>query len=75
MQISGGRAFLGDGFNDLDYRVDLICSEQYNEYIHGFGDEPGHKKGKWRRILVNLNPPAGLPKLAVRTREGYCASR
>ncbi len=75
VQMSGGRAFFPDNFNDLDYYVDLIYSELRNEYILGY--VPSHKEhdGKWRKIQVKLDPPAGLPRLAVRTREGYYASK
>ncbi len=75
VHMSGGRAFFPDSFNDLDYYVDLIYSELRNEYVLGYVPNNKEHDGKWRKIEVKLDPPAGLPRLAVRAREGYYASR
>ncbi len=75
VSLTGGRAFFPDNFNELDYYIDLIHSELRNQYVLGY--EPSNKNhdGKWRKIQIKLEPPPGLPRLAVHAREGYYAAR
>ncbi len=75
VHMSGGRAFFPDNFNSLDYYVDLIYSELRNEYVLGYVPSHQEHDGKWRKVQVKLDPPPGLPKLAIHTREGYYAGR
>jgi hypothetical protein len=35
----------------------------------------GDCDGKWRKITIKLDPPAGLPKLIVHAKEGYFAAK
>ncbi len=74
VELSGGRAFFPGSFSELDYYIDLIHCELRNQYVLGY--TPSHKDhdGKWRRIHIRLDPPEGLPKLAVRARKGYYAA-
>ncbi len=73
--MTGGRAFFPQSFNELDYYIDLIHSELRNQYILGYVPTNKAHDGKWRKIQVKLDPPPGLPKLAVHAREGYYAAR
>jgi Ca-activated chloride channel family protein len=75
VHMSGGRAFFPGNFNDLEYYVDLIYSELRNQYVLGYVPTNKDHDGKWRKIEVKLDPPPGLPKLAVHAREGYYASK
>ena len=75
VQMTGGRAFFPSSFNDLDYYIDLIHEELRNQYILGYIPVNKARDGKWRKIEVKLDAPEGLPKLIVRTREGYYAPK
>jgi Ca-activated chloride channel family protein len=71
--LSGGRAFFPSSLNQLDYYCDLIHTELRNQYLIAYRPTNRDFDGKWRRIKVKLDPPEGLPRLAVRAREGYYA--
>ncbi len=73
--MTGGRAFFPNSFNELDYYIDLIHSELRNQYVLGYVPNNKTHNGKWRRIHVKLDPPAGLPRLIVRAKEGYYAPK
>ncbi|MCL2877662.1 MAG: VWA domain-containing protein [Acidobacteria bacterium] len=75
VSLTGGRAFFPNSFNDLDYYIDLIHSELRSQYLVGYSPTNSIHDGKWRRITVRLDAPPGLPKLAVRAREGYYAPK
>jgi Ca-activated chloride channel family protein len=73
VNITGGRAFFPNNFNELDYYIDLIHAELRNQYVLGYRPTNQNHDGKWRRIKVQLDAPKGLPDLKVRAREGYYA--
>jgi Ca-activated chloride channel family protein len=74
-RITGGRAFFPNSFNELDYYIDLIHAELRHQYVLGYNPTNSTHDGKWRKIQVKLDPPAGLPKLLVRAKEGYFAAK
>ncbi len=73
--ITGGRAFFPNNFNELDYYIDLVHAELRNQYVLGYVPTNKTHDGKWRKIRVRLDPPAGLPKLLVHAKEGYYAPK
>jgi Ca-activated chloride channel family protein len=73
VRLSGGRAFFPSSFKQLDYYCDLIHTELRNQYVLGYISTDQSNDGKWRKIRVRLNPPEGLPRLSVRSKEGYFA--
>ena len=75
VSLTGGRAFLPNSFNDLDYYIDLVYAELRNQYLVGYTPSNTVHDGKWRKITVQLDAPAGFPKLTVRAREGYYAPK
>ena len=75
VSLTGGRVFFPNNFNDLDYYIDLVHSELRSQYLVGYTPNNNVHDGKWRRITVRLDAPPGLPKLAVRAREGYYAPK
>lgn len=75
VSITGGRAFFPNNFNELDYYIDLVHAELRNQYVLGYAPTNRTHDGKWRRIRIKLEAPQGLPKLMVRTREGYYAPK
>jgi Ca-activated chloride channel family protein len=75
VNISGGRAFFPNNFNELDYYIDLIHAELRSQYVLGYMPTNKAHDGKWRRIRVKLEAPQGLPKLILNAREGYYAPK
>lgn len=75
VRLTGGRAFFPNNFKQLDYFCDLIHTELRNQYVLGYTPSDRKKKGEWRKIKVRLDPPEGMPKLKVRTKEGYFEPR
>jgi Ca-activated chloride channel family protein len=75
VSITGGRDFYPNNFNELDYYIDLIHAELRNQYVLGYVPTNKTHDGKWRRIRVKLEPPAGLPRLIVNAKEGYYAPK
>jgi Ca-activated chloride channel homolog len=73
--LTGGRAYFPNSFNELDYYIDLIHAELRNQYVLGYNPSNRNHDGKWRKIQVRLDPPAGLPKLIVHAKEGYYAAK
>jgi len=71
VQLTGGRAFFPETLNGLDYYISLINAELRNQYLIGYVPSKREHDGKWRKIQVRLEELKGLPKLVVRTREGY----
>ncbi len=75
VKITGGRVFFPNSFNELDYYIDLVHAELRNQYVLGYIPTNKIHDGKWRKISVKLDAPEGLPKLKIRTREGYYAPK
>lgn len=75
VNITGGRAFFPNNFNELDYYIDLIHAELRSQYVLGYMPTNKTHDGKWRRIRIKLDAPKGLPKLIIHAREGYYAPK
>jgi Ca-activated chloride channel homolog len=79
---TGGRVFSPNRAEELDSfsrswadYIDLIGDELRRQYVLGYVPTNRTRDGKWRRIRVKLDAPQGLPKLSIRTREGYYAPK
>jgi Ca-activated chloride channel homolog len=75
VNMTGGRTFFPNNFNELDYYIDLVHAELRTQYVLGYIPTNKAHDGKWRRIRVRLDAPQCLPKLAVHAREGYYAPK
>jgi Ca-activated chloride channel family protein len=75
VHLTGGRAFFPDDLDGLNHYVDLVNAELHNQYVLGYVPSHRDHDGKWRKIQVKLDGPKGLPKLIVRSREGYYFSK
>lgn len=71
VSLTGGRAFFPNSLKTLDYYCDLIHTELRNQYVLGYVPTNSSFDGRWRKIKVQLQPPEGLPRLNVHSREGY----
>jgi len=81
--IDLGRALIGDlsemtGGNSYRGRVEElqdICSkiaqELKSQYVLGYVSTNTNTDGKYRKVRVRVNPPAGMTKLNIKAKEGY----
>lgn len=71
--VSGGKAFFPRSAAEMDDIFEQIALELRHQYSIGYRPTDFSTDGKWRRIKVKVTPPRGLPRLFVRSREGYYA--
>jgi len=71
--VSGGKAFYPRSGAEMDDIFEQIALELRHQYSIGY--RPAHfvSDSKWHHIKVKVNPPRGLPRLFVRSKEGYFA--
>lgn len=68
---TGGRAFFPSSEIELVDVCTQIALELRHQYSIGYYPTTDIRDGKWHKIKVKVDPPPGLPKLAVRAKEGY----
>ncbi len=69
--VSGGKAFYPRSAAEMDDIFEQIALELRHQYSVGY--RPPSFDTKWHRIKVKVAPPRGLPRLFVRSKEGYFA--
>ncbi len=72
--VTGGKTFYPTTGVELDEIFERIALELRHQYSIGYYPNDFVPDGKWRKIKVKVKPPRGLPRLGVRSREGYYAS-
>jgi Ca-activated chloride channel homolog len=72
-KMTGGKAFFPRLNSELDEAVVRIALELRRQYSIGYIPTKFSRDGKWRKIKVRVNSPPELPRLVVRTKEGYYA--
>jgi Ca-activated chloride channel family protein len=70
---TGGRLFRVDDLAEMGDIAEKISTELRNQYVIGYKPRNMTRDGKWRKLKVKINPPAGLPPLTVHARTGYYA--
>jgi len=70
--VSGGKAFFPRTTAEMDDIFEQIALELRHQYSIGYRP-PNLTDGKWHHIKVKVTPPRGLPRLFVRSKEGYYA--
>ncbi|MGB8259889.1 MAG: VWA domain-containing protein [Terracidiphilus sp.] len=70
---TGGRLFRVDDIGEMGDIAEKISNELRNQYVLGYKPKDLTRDGKWRKVKVKVNPPAGLPPLTVHARTGYYA--
>jgi Ca-activated chloride channel homolog len=70
---TGGRAFSATDPNDLPGVAARIGIELRNQYVLAYSPKNQAKDGKYRKVEVKVNEPAGLTNLKVHWRLGYYA--
>jgi Ca-activated chloride channel family protein len=71
--VSGGKAFYPRSGAEMDDIFEQIALELRHQYSIGYRPPNFVSNGKWHRIKVTVHPPRGLPRLFVRSKEGYFA--
>lgn len=71
--VSGGKAFFPNSAPEMDEIFEKIALELRHQYSIGYRPNNFTNDGKWHKIKVKVAPPRGLPRLFVRSREGYYA--
>ncbi|MDQ3584300.1 MAG: VWA domain-containing protein [Acidobacteriota bacterium] len=72
--VSGGKAFFPDTNAEMNEIFERIAIELRHQYSIGYKPSNFMNDGKWHKIKVKVDPPRGLPKLFVRSKEGYFAT-
>jgi len=72
--VTGGKAFYPRNDVELDEIFERIALELRHQYSVGYSPRNFEPNGKWRRVRVRVKPPRGLPRLTVRSRDGYFAT-
>ena len=72
--VSGGKSFYPTTDVELDEIFERIALELRHQYSVGYTPKDFQPDGKWRKVKVKVKPPRGLPRLTVRSREGYYAT-
>jgi Ca-activated chloride channel family protein len=71
--VSGGKAFFPRSSAEMDDIFEQIALELRHQYSIGYKPTNFSNDGHWHRIKVKVTPPRGLPRLFVRSKEGYYA--
>lgn len=72
--VTGGKSFFPSSDVEMDEIFERIALELRNQYSIGYTPADFQPDGKWRKVKVKVKPPRGLPRLTVRSREGYFAT-
>jgi len=71
--VSGGKAFFPRSNAEMDDIFEQIALELRHQYSIGYKPVNFTNDGRWHKIKVKVTPPRGLPRLFVRSKEGYYA--
>jgi len=71
-EMTGGHSYRVS-VRDLEEACEKIALELKSQYVIGYESTNSSKDGKFRKVRLRVNPPEGMGKLNVRTREGYYA--
>lgn len=69
-ELTGGRHF-EVGLREMVDVAQKIGIELRNTYLLGYSPTNAARDGKYRSIVVKVNPPRGMPKLTASWRRGY----
>src|SRR5258705_3578585 len=72
--VTGGKSFYPQTDVEMDEIFERIALELRHQYSIGYIPKDFQPDGKWRKVKVKVKPPRGLPRLTVRSRDGYYAT-
>ncbi len=70
-ELTGGRHFEVHPGREMVDVAEKIGLELRNTYLLGYSPTNGARNGRFRSIVVRVNPPRGMPKLTASWRRGY----
>ena len=70
--MTGGHSFHAHA-DQLEDVCSKIAQELKSQYVIGYASTNTNKDGKYRRVRVRVTAPPGMPKLNVRSKDGYYA--
>lgn len=71
--VSGGKAFFPETTAEMNEIFERISVELRHQYSIAYRPANLVTDGKWRKLKVKVQPPRGLPRLFVRSKDGYYA--
>ena len=71
--VSGGKAFFPRSPAEMDDIFEQIALELRHQYSIGYKPTNFSNDGRWHKVKVKVTPPRGLPRLFVRSKDGYYA--
>ncbi len=72
--VTGGKAFYPQTNVEMDEIFARIALELRHQYSVGYTPKDFQPDGKYHKVKVKVKPPRGLPRLTIRSREGYYAT-
>ncbi|HEX8247222.1 MAG TPA: VWA domain-containing protein [Pyrinomonadaceae bacterium] len=72
--VTGGKSFYPQTNVEMDEIFERIALELRHQYSIGYTPKDFALDGKWHKVKLKVKPPRGLPRLIVRSREGYYAT-
>ena len=69
-ELTGGRSFHAN-VDDLEDVCQKIAEQLKSQYVIGYVSSNAVSDGKYRKVRLKVNSPAGMPKLNVRAKDGY----
>jgi len=72
-EVTGGAAFFPDGVDQVEQVCERIARDLRNQYTIGYKPHNEKLDGSWRKVIVRVNPSKTIPKVKVRTKQGYYA--
>jgi Ca-activated chloride channel family protein len=70
--MTGGHSYRASA-NDLEETCEKIAMELKSQYVIGYESTNTNKDGRFRKLRVKVNPPAGMSKFSAHARDGYYA--
>jgi Ca-activated chloride channel family protein len=72
--VSGGHAFFPETAAEMNEIFERIAIELRHQYSIAYRPKNFTNDGRWHKIKVKVAPPRGLPRLFVRSKDGYYAT-
>ncbi len=72
--VSGGKAYFPSTSAEMNDIFERIALELRNQYSIGYRPTNFAGDGRWHKLKIKVTPPRGLPRLFVRSKEGYYAT-
>jgi Ca-activated chloride channel homolog len=71
--VSGGKAFFPSSTAEMNDTFERIALELRTQYSIGYRPTSFANDGRWHKLKIKVQPPRGMSRLFVRSKEGYYA--